>query len=171
MPRFFFALWPDPAVREELYRVAQAAQRACGGRCMRRDNLHQTLVFVGNVAAARTASLQAAAGRVNATPFDLDFGITGYWRHNRIVWAAPRTTPEPLTGLVAALERELAQSGFDFDSRSYAAHVTLVRDARAPAPLPALKFAWAVRDFVLVESGRGARGDEYCVVNCWPLTG
>jgi 2'-5' RNA ligase len=171
MPRVFFALWPGPAARDELYRVAREVRRECGGRVMRRDNLHQTLAFVGSVADAKIAGLEAVAGRIQAAPFELEFGITGYWPHNRIVWAAPVTTPAPLTGLVAALEQGLAQSGFDFDRRPYAAHITLVRDARAPGSLPAPRFAWSVLDFVLVESGRGPQGVEYRVVARWPLAG
>jgi 2'-5' RNA ligase len=171
MPRLFFALWPDPAVRDELYRVAQAMQRDCGGRVMWRDNLHQTLVFVGNVAAEKIAALEAAAGRIAAGSFQLEFGTIGYWRHNRIVWAAPVTTPASLLNLVAALEQELAQSSFVFDQRQYVAHITLVRDAHAPAALPSLRLAWQARDFALVESCRGSRGVEYGVIARWPLRG
>jgi 2'-5' RNA ligase len=171
MPRVFFALWPDPAAREELYRIALEAQRACGGRSMRRDNLHQTLVFVGSVAGEKIAGLKTVAGRLDAAPFTLEFGATGYWRHNRIVWAAPVTPPDALPRLVAALEQGLAQAGIDFDSRPYVAHITLVRDARAPASLPVPRFAWLVRDFALVESGRGPRGAEYRVIARWPLAG
>lgn len=171
MSRLFFALWPEPAVRDELYRVAQAMQRTCGGRVMRRENLHQTLIFVGGVEGERVADLEAVAAQAHTAPFKLEFGITGYWRHNRIVWAAPGTTPQPLVSLVEALEQGLTQSGVAYDKRPYAAHITLVREARAPALLPTLQFDWVVRDFVLVDSVRGARGVEYRVIARWPLTG
>jgi 2'-5' RNA ligase len=77
MPRLFFALWPDAAVRDELYRAAQAAHDGSGGRCMRRDNLHQTLVFVGSVAAERIAGLEAAAAAITVPAFKLEWGTTG----------------------------------------------------------------------------------------------
>jgi 2'-5' RNA ligase len=165
----FFALWPAATVRDQLDGLARDAQSAGGGRAMRRENLHQTLVFVGSVAGERIAELESAASRVNADVFDLEFGVTGYWRHNRILWAAPLATPEPLAKLVSALEHALEKSAVDFDRRPYTAHVTLVRDARAPVALPAPEFTWPVREFVLVESGRGARGVEYRVVARWPL--
>jgi 2'-5' RNA ligase len=171
MSRVFFALWPDASARDALHRAARDVQRASGGRAMPHENLHQTLVFIGSVAAAELAPLERLAGRISAAPFDLAFGSTGYWRHNRIVWAAPVATPPPLTRLVAMLEQALAQSHCAYDNRPYCAHVTLLRDARAPASLPPLEFDWPVRDFALIESGRGPRGAGYRVVNRWPLTG
>ena len=169
MPRLFFALWPDAAVRDALDVAAQKMHRNCGGRVMRRGNLHQTLVFLGEVAEEKLSRLKALA--TPACAFKLDFGAIGYWPHNRIVWAAPNLTPDPLTRLVATLEEALARAGFDYDRRPYAPHITLVRGARAPAALPALRFDWPVTEFVLVESACGARGAEYRVVARWPLPG
>ena len=171
MPRLFFALWPDTAVRDELYRAAQAAHDGSGGRCMRRDNLHQTLVFVGSVAAERIAGLEAAAAAIVVPAFKLEWGTTGYWRHNRIIWAAPGAMPLPLIELVGALECVLAGAGIEYDDRPYRAHVTLVRDARAPAVLPPLRFDWPVREFALIESSRDPRGLAYRPIARWPLAG
>jgi 2'-5' RNA ligase len=171
MARLFFALWPDAAVRDALYAAAQTAHRDCGGRITRRDNLHQTLVFLGEVANEKLSRLEAIARAAAVPAFLLDFGVTGYWPHNRIVWAAPNAAPEPLTSLVAMLEQELTRAGFAYDRRPYAPHITLVRGARSPALLPTLHFGWPVNDCVLVETARGARGAEYRIVAHWPLTG
>ncbi len=168
--RLFFALWPDATVRGGLYRIAQSAHQDCGGRIVHRDNLHLTLVFLGDVARAKIPQLEAMAGQLHGAGFGLEFGATGYWRRNRIVWAAPLATPGPLRGLVAALEQALQQAGFAFDrhghKNEYVPHLTLIRDARAPAALPPLAFDWPVDDFALVESARGA---EYRVLARWPL--
>lgn len=131
---------------------------------MQRDNLHQTLVFLGNVAIDRISELAALAADLRTSAFKLEFGVTGYWRHNRIVWAAPQATPEPLLALVAKLERELRQAGFKFDRRPYAPHLTLIRDARAPARLPELTFDWKVVEFALVRSVPIQRGPRYDVI-------
>ncbi|MEO7727956.1 MAG: RNA 2',3'-cyclic phosphodiesterase [Burkholderiales bacterium] len=171
MPRVFYALWPDGPARDALDRARREAQRTSGGRAMRRDNLHQTLVFVGSVDAEKISALETVAGSIAAAPFTLEFGAAGYWRHNRIVWAAPGAMPPALTGLVTALEQELTQAGFTFDHRSYFPHVTLLRNARMPTHLPSMLFAWPVREFVLLESARGPRGAEYRVVKRWALTG
>jgi len=156
-------------VRARLYRLAQALHQDCGGRLIRHDNLHETLVFLGNVVTDRISPLIALAASLHLAAFQLEFGITGYWRRNRIVWAAPHAVPEPLRVLVAALEQGLREAGFRYDQRPYASHITLIRDARVPARLPPLMFEWPVRDFALVESTRSAQGPEYQVLARWPL--
>ncbi len=169
MPRLFFALWPDEGIRNELFRVAQATQPGTGGRLMRRENLHQTLVFVGNVAEPELPALKAAAAPLDLPAFTLQFGHVRYWRHNRIVWAAPLVTPEPLGNLVKALEAVIAAAGIRYDQRDYQPHVTLIRDARAPAESTPLDFEWRVRDFTLIESAHDGRRVIYRVIARWPL--
>ena len=156
-------------MRGELYRLAQSLREDCGGRVVQRDNLHLTLMFLGNVAREKIPQLEALAARQRSAGFDFKFGATGYWRHNRIVWAAPLSTPETLHELVAALELALQQAGFKFNQRPYAPHLTLIRDAHAPATLPPFALDWPVRDFVLVESARGGQGPAYRVLARWAL--
>lgn len=152
-------------MRASFYRLARTLHADCGGRLTPRENLHQTLVFIGNVPAERILRLESLAANVRIPAFKLEFGMTGYWRHNRLVWAAPHATPEPLRMLVAALEQGLQRAGLRCDERPYASHVTLIRDARAPATLPPLAFDWPLRDFALVESVRGGRGRAYRVLS------
>ena len=160
-------------MRERLHSLAQAAHKVSGGRLIRPDHLHLTLVFLGNVAHAKTFQLEATAQQQCRAGFSLEFGKTGYWRHNRIVWAAPISIPEPLRALVAALERSLQHAGIQFDRQrkenEYVPHVTLIRDARVLAALPMPKFVWRISDFALIESARGAKGAEYQVLARWPL--
>src|SRR4051812_48300075 len=82
MPRLFFALSPDEGVRDNLYRVAEAAQASSGGRLMRRENLHQTLVFIGSLDAKRVASVEAAASEARAALHTL-------LRHRRLLAPQP----------------------------------------------------------------------------------
>lgn len=169
--RVFFALWPDDGVRDALDIHARQLHRGCGGRAMRRENLHLTLVFVGDVAVGRLDELKSAAGAVCGSSFELVLDRLGYWRHNRIVWASPLTVPEALRDLVSSFEGRLKQAGFEFDQRPHAPHVTLLRDARAPGAPPPLHLGWPVGDFVLVESVQGPRGAEYRVLARWKLGG
>jgi 2'-5' RNA ligase len=58
----------------------------------------------------------------------------------------------------------LEQNGFRTEKREFAAHVTLVRSARAPdglPPIPALR--WPVEEVVLVESQPADGGRRYAV--------
>lgn len=167
--RVFFALWPDDGVRDALHREAQLLHRNCGGRVMRRENVHLTLVFVGDVAVERLDELRSVAGAIVGHSFELVLDQLGYWRHNRIVWAAPKSVPGPLREIVTALESALKQAGFGFDQRPYAPHITLLRDARAPGIPAPLQLHWPVGDFVLVESARSVQGPAYRVVARWAL--
>ena len=167
--RVFFALWPDDSVRDALARNARMLHRSCGGRVMRRENVHLTLVFIGDIAVGRLDELRSVAATMSGVAFGIVLDQLGYWRHNRIVWAAPQTVPGPLRELVTGLERALKQAGYEFDRRPYAPHLTMIRDAREPRVLPALDVPWPVADFALVQSVRDEHGSRYQVVASWPL--
>ena len=224
--RIFFALWPEPEVARKLHALSGAAHAVCGGRRMRRDTLHMTLAFLGDVAAAlfdgacaaadevaeklgdagawsrgpacgdataeadaATATSEfgvgiplagatpplrgapsAASGRPGATPMPID--RLAYWKHNHIVWAGCDEAPPAVATLADELGSALRQRGFQLDSRRFAAHVTLLRNARCEGDLPAATpFEWPVRDFVLVQSHLDPAGARYEVVKRWPLAG
>jgi RNA 2',3'-cyclic 3'-phosphodiesterase len=158
--RVFFALWPSAAERRGLAAWQMPLQQLCGGRAMRAETLHNTLVFIGAVEPARLEALQLAAReagqKMDGAAFELCFDAARYWQHNHIVYAAPGAAPPQLAQLVAGLEQSLDRHGFSFDRRAYQAHVTLLRNARqSDAALPALQPAcWQIRDFVLAESAR-----------------
>lgn len=162
--RVFFALWPPDQVRARLHALATELHTVTDGRPVARGNVHQTLVFVGDVAAERVGALTALAATVEVSPFVLEFGTVGYWRHNRIIWAAPLGVPRPLLDLVSDLEARLAAADLPFDRRPYKPHVTLLRDARKPVTLPALQLEWPVAGFVLLQSTAGPGGVRYDVI-------
>lgn len=167
--RVFYALWPVDSVRDALHRESQMLHRSCSGRVMRRENIHLTLVFIGDVARERIDELKALARKISAASFTIVLDQVGYWKHNRIVWAAPRALPGPLRALVAGVEGALERAGFDFDERPYAPHITLIRNAREPRALPVCDLRWPVSEFSLVESVRDDHGSRYMVVASWPL--
>lgn len=168
--RLFFALWPDAAARAALGTLAGALQAECGGRAVPAANIHLTLVFLGDVPAARFADACLAAEGVAAPRFDFEARTVGYWRHNRVVWSGPAQCPEALRGLVAGLESALAAAGFQFDRRAHVPHLTLLRNARrAPAMPEMAAIRWPVSEFVLVQSLRQDRGVRYEALRRWPL--
>ena len=167
--RLFFALWPDDATRAALGALGCVVQAECGGRVTPADNIHLTLVFLGDVPTARVADLCRVADGMTAPCFGLDVGAVHYWRHNRIVWTGPAQCPDALHSLVAGLESVLASRGFDSDRRAYTPHITLLRNARrAPATrtMPAIR--WSVAGFVLAQSLRRERAVVYDVLRHWP---
>jgi 2'-5' RNA ligase len=164
--RLFFALWPSKAERAALAAWQPPLQELCGGRVMRGDNLHATLVFLGDVAEHRMEALQLAAQETEFAGFELNWVRAHYWGHNRIVYAAPEEIPAQLAELVSELERNLRRHRFRFEQRTYKPHVTLLRHAKwTDAQLPGLPdVRWQVRDFALVQSSSDEQGARYDVL-------
>lgn len=175
--RLFFALWPDDELAAALADIAGAAARRCGGRPTRRDTVHLTLAFLGDVAATDIETLVTTARRVRAAPFQLSIDRLGYWRHNRLLWAgcAPSAA---LDGLALALHRSLAEAGHPAadGGRAFKPHLTLIRKLPsaimppvladfAPAALP----LWRCTRFLLVASRLSAAGPHYATIAEFPL--
>lgn len=134
---------------------------ACG-------NLHLTLAFLGQLPEKRRDVAMAVAESISAAGFDLRLDRLGYWKHNRILWAGGDSAP--LVALAADLAGRLRAADFLLETRPFAAHLTLLRDARCPAvPTLAEAVAWPVRDFVLAESAASPQGVVYRPVGRWPL--
>ncbi len=169
--RVFFALWPGQSERSALAAWQPALHDLCGGRVMRPDTLHTTLVFLGEIEAHRLEAAQLAAQEVRAKPFKICFETARYWGHNHIAFAAPGSVPPQLMQLVADLEQSLNRHRFRFERRPYKPHVTLLRHAQWSddelPPMPAV--SWQISDFVLVQSLSDEQGARYEVLARFPL--
>lgn len=170
--RLFFACWPDSALQEQLAQLGRQMQRQCGGKPSRRENLHLTLVFLGDVASTDLPKLQQLAASVEAPSFELQLTQLGGWLEAGIGWLRPDETPAALTQLVTQLNQGLRDAGFKTEKRRYQPHITLLRKQahaygqRLPAPL-----RWPVHDFCLVASSLDHHGPSYRIIASWPLRG
>jgi 2'-5' RNA ligase len=168
MARLFFALWPERRAAEALAAQGARLARAARGRAVPAASLHLTLVFLGEVAAARVAALHRAAGAVEAGGFDLVLDEVGCFRQSGVAWAGCNAPPPALLVLQALLAERLGAEGFAPEGRPFAPHLTLVRRIAVPVASQAIEpIAWRVRTFALVESAR-ARGG-YATVAEWAL--
>jgi type IV pilus assembly protein PilA len=162
--RLFFAVWPPAASARALAEWARQAGRATGGRTTAEGNIHLTLAFLGEADEAKAA---AAARRVKGEAHELPIEEARQVRD--MVWVAPRETPAPLLELFKKLEFALYANDFALERQPFAAHVTLIRKARAAA-LPALpKVDWPVREFSLVRSEISSKGAKYEVAERFSL--
>jgi len=181
--RVFFAIWPDAAAQKRLAELAEQLEVVCDGRKARVENIHLTLVFLGEVSVSQLDALCQAANEVRgagAQAFDFAVEEVHCWKHNRIAYAGTAKVPQGLLDLVNALQRALFAAGFAFDRQAYVPHITLVRKARCPAPsielrtgLPELAqpIVWPVREWVLVKSGQANGRSGYTPIGRWPLAG
>lgn len=169
--RLFFAVWPELPLRETLHRWAVQQQKICGGRIMRVESIHLTLLFLGETPQAHLPELMHTVTSVRTARFDLALDLIAGWRHNGIAYAAPAFVPERLPALVMKLRACLAAAGFVFDQRPFTPHVTLLRkvdktpEARSIEP----PIYWSIDEFVLVQSVPEESGIRYEIVRRWSL--
>ncbi len=169
--RVFFALWPSPAIQQQLHAIAKQLQPECKARVMRTETLHLTLQFIGNIKRASLPKLIAAASKVATPPFTLKLEKIAFWKHNRIAYATMKNHAAMLDELVAALKTQLAAEGVVYADTKFSPHVTLMRNVEHV--LQSQDFAaieWQVDSFVLVESEITAQGARYKILRRWPVT-
>lgn len=170
--RVFFALWPSATECEGLAKWQTALKNLCGGRIMRPDTLHVTLVFLGDVAVDRLNALKLAAEEVSAARFSVQFDEARYWGHNHILYAVLGEVPPELAQLVLGLEKHLIRHHFKFEQREYKPHVTLLRNVHwnddILPKMPPVR--WKCRDFVLLQSQPLDGGANYRVLARFSLS-
>jgi 2'-5' RNA ligase len=161
--RLFIALWPDPAIREQLraWRDSFAWPKAAAP--VRTQQLHVTLHFLGNIPRARLPELVQGLG-VGFAPFELELGQAELWRGG-IAVLAPDLAPPPLLALHGAIGEALQRLDLPLEARPYRPHVTLARRAgRALAPtMQCPPVRWRADGYSLMESKLGASA-EYGVL-------
>jgi len=167
--RLFFALWPDAETQERLANAAAALLPDLGWR-VRAENLHATLVFLGDTNHDQRVCVEAAADGIRCAVFNLRFDRLGYFRRPQVAWLGCTATPPALTRLVAALGGGCGACGFPPEDRRYEVHLTIARQVRRdPGRPPIMAIDWPVDRFALVESTSSEDGVRYRPLRFWPL--
>jgi RNA 2',3'-cyclic 3'-phosphodiesterase len=165
--RLFFALWPPAKTAHALAQWTNQVARDTGGTPTASDKIHLTLAFLGEADPAKAFN---AAQRVLGARHVLPIDHAHYWKHNKIVWVGPQAMPAPLAALVSQLHAALEDHGFVLEDRPFAAHITLLRKAKAPMALPPLpKVEWPVDEVLLVRSRTSPKGSTYEPIERFPL--
>lgn len=163
--RLFFALLPDEAVRKQLRRLQKDLSQA-GGRPVPEENLHLTLLFLGNVETDKIDAVRDIAAGVAGCRFDLSLDTFGSFRQNnaRVLWLGPSELPPELGALHQALCRQVENIGLPVRKETYRPHVTLVRKADLRQGLPenpARSIPWTARRCALIASKLLPSGSRY----------
>jgi len=177
--RVFFALWPAPAIQQQLLVIAEEYQATFSARMMRAETLHLTLQFIGNIKRAQLPALLDAANKITGIrSFRLELDTLAFWKHNHIGYVTSSSLMPSLDKLAAALRQTLTEQKFIrdssgiLDSPGFSPHVTLFRNVRhIPAPQHFTPVAWQVNALVLVESVTAEQGTEYRILHEWPFAG
>ena len=129
--RLFTAILFPETVKERLLRV-QALLRAHGsGNFTDPDNLHVTLVFLGETQ-QKYEAIQAME-QTESSPFTLQFSAPGNF--GDLQWAGIEPSPA-LSALQNQLAQHLSKQGFVPESREFIPHVTLCRNYQPTGDVP-----------------------------------
>lgn len=167
--RLFFALWPDETVRQQLTVLMRQSSQHNHGKPMNPMNLHQTLVFLGNVKADLLPCLQQTVGDIKCERFTLQLDTLGWFKKPRVIWSGSEHMPDQLLALVSQIRAGCLHCGLPVDDISFKVHITLQRKAQHFQPFDIVPIEWNVEDFVLVQSFTYSQGVEYKVIDRWPL--
>jgi len=165
--RLFFALLPPPDVQAELGRLAVWCQRRCGGFAMAPENIHLTLLFLGELVPGQVDVARRAAAGLRCESFGVNLDRIEFWPGPRLLCAVPDQPLPAATALSAAL-REAVRGVVTLPPRPFAAHVTLLRRLRRLDEVSMLPLAWPVTEFCLLRSQQLARGVRYSSIDAWP---
>ncbi len=160
--RAFIALWPQDTARKQLNRLARQFADSSAGRCIQPENLHLTLVFIGEINSSAITALRQAIGVIRQPSFDLLLDQVHFWKKGGIIAAGAKHPPAELTALVQDLRHLLSALEIPHDTREFVPHVTLVRNAKyckPPDSIPAL--GWRVTCWSLVQSRLTPSGVTY----------
>ncbi len=179
------AVWPDEATLDAIAPAARWVGEQSGYRAVRREHLHVTVAFIGEVEPARVDAISEALGRLSE------------------MWAAFRAPPGSLTALPNARRPRILAVGFDETGdlarlsdkvvkslaqvvetvglrkaleRSARPHLTLARWKGRWTPgrldlsgAPGVRGALPVRRLSLVQSILEGGGPVYRAVEAFPL--
>lgn len=179
MPRLFVAIdLPDP-VKDDLTELCYGLR---GVRWVKRDQLHLTLRFIGDVEDDLVDTLSDALAQVRAVPFTFQLQGVGQFPSRgapRIIWAGVKAPPD-LQRLQRQIESLLQPLGIEPEDRPFSPHITLARLKEAPAPESLRQFfernihfrttAIPINRFVLYSSLLAPEGPTYTVEGQFALT-
>ncbi|HWQ78861.1 MAG TPA: RNA 2',3'-cyclic phosphodiesterase [Anaerovoracaceae bacterium] len=161
--RLFIAINLSDEIKDYLTAaICELKNHASKGNFTRRENLHLTLVFLGELSADQPSAVKSAMNRVNGEPFRLSFSGFGRFKRNGrdIHWVGVEKS-EALFSIQKQLSVELEKAGFSLEDRAYSPHLTLGREVRLTDPsvniygsLPAVKAEMDATRISLMKSER-----------------
>ena len=167
LQRFFFGLWPDQSVRENLVCSTKETVQVSGGRAVAAENLHITVAFLGSINKAQLRKVRAVPP-VTASKFVITLDTLHFHRSSRMLWLVPREIPVELVLLRQSLWDGLEQAGCKREHRLYRPHLTLARRSQIVREV-VKPVVWPVTKLALLESVPAPKGVSYEVAQTWRL--
>ena len=153
--RLFIAINFNEATRARLIALRdELRQKAAYGKFSPPENLHLTLVFLGECNADQATRAKNAMDAVNLEPLAVTIDCIGRFRRDGgDVWWAGIRGNGPLLKLHRDLTDKLIAAGFDLEKRKYSPHITLGREVVTNEPPKEIEpFSETVSSIELMQS-------------------
>ena len=167
--RLFFALLPDAEAKAAISSLQQQLPEDAL-RIYTADNLHQTLVYLGEFSEADLMELITACQSIHLPPVKMQFEQLIFWPQPKVLCLLAQTEPAELLELVQALNEIAGLFDVKLDPRPYRPHITLARKASEAIELDFAPISFIADEFVLMQSQSTDTGPVYKPLYCWPLT-
>jgi len=127
--RIFIAINFDEKTKSAIGMVRDNLRtNSFSGNFTRNENLHLTLVFLGEVDESLLPAIRHAMNSIQTQPFILRFTTIGSFnRENGDIWWLGAEDNPALKELQSKLSKLLDESGFDIEKRKYTPHLTIAR--------------------------------------------
>lgn len=176
MRRVFFGLEIPAEIKD---RLLQVRAEVTGASWQSVEQMHLTLLFLGNIEEALLLAAREAARDISLAAFELNIvglGCFGQPRAPKHLWAGVESEA-PVIGLHSAIKNQVERLGIQTERRTFRPHLTLARFNRQPGSVEHLLTEYwetmfgsiQVDEFVLFESQPGPVGSVYRVLERYPL--
>ena len=136
--RLFVAINLNDEIKDALCGVEKELQAAgAKGNFSKRENLHLTLAFLGEVEQNRVKAVRDAMNRAEFEPFTLEVASAGRFKREEgdILWIGLGAS-KALAALQASLVKELKAGGFAPDDKPFRPHLTIGRKITGAGRIP-----------------------------------
>jgi 2'-5' RNA ligase len=168
--RLFLACWPDQSLQETMFNLARRLQKKHGGRKTPQQNIHLTLLFLGQVQEQQEQDLRHRMRALDAKAFELEFDRTGCFARCKIKWIGTSMQPAALSHLYRGLQQICHECGLLTDDKAFRPHITLLRNSRGEIGHEVKPLCWTVDSYYLIQSVQTGAGVEYRIVEEFKLS-
>lgn len=185
--RSFLAFELPPEIKDQVRLVSEGLKRSSLDiRWVRPDNIHLTIVFLGDVQERDISAIGREAGKVcgGFHPFEIHLKGLGLFpdrRRPRVLWLGYDGDIERMTSLRDVLQERLSAFEIKEEKRPFKPHLTLGRFRNPGKSDPGLDDtlnrhgdfsspSFRVNELVLFKSELRPQGPEYTRLDSWPMS-
>lgn len=186
--RSFLAFELPLDIKEIVARVSSEIRKSpLNVRCVHVDNIHLTVIFMGNIKTGDIVNIGAEVEKVcfRYSSFDVSLREMGFFpnkRNPRVLWLGLDGDLERMSHFRDSLQKQLGPFGIKEEKRRFTPHLTLGRFRNPHKGKSHLnEFIMGYRDLtspvcplnelILFQSTLKPSGAEYTKLGSWPLSG